>query len=133
MQLSWLPPREDWDGALRSVKSLPAVEGGVLLAELAKSRMEFAQVVRLDKTWRKVREAGGGELAGFERVRVAMLGSATTGHLAAGIRVAGLRRGLDLEIYEAPYGTYRQELADAGSRLHGFQPEVVLFCLQRKQ
>jgi FkbH-like protein len=132
MYLEWLPTHEDWDGLLRSVKDLPIATAAARLGELANCRMEFAQVVRLDRTLRRVLKQSGGELAGFERVRLALLGSATTGHLVAGIRIAGLRRGLNIEIYEAPYGTYRQELADSKSGLHAFQPGVVLFAFDAR-
>jgi len=132
MYLEWLPTHEDWDGLLRAVKDLPIAAAAARLRELANCRMEFAQVVRLDRTLRRVLKLSGGELAGFERVRLALLGSATTGHLVAGIRIAGLRRGLNIEIYEAPYGTYRQELADSKSGLHAFQPGVVLFAFDAR-
>jgi FkbH-like protein len=131
MHLEWLPVREDWDGLLRLAKDLPA-DAAARLGELANCRMEFSQVVRLDKTAQRVRERNGGALAGFEAVRLAVLGSATTGHLAVGIRVAGLRRGLDVEVYESDYGMYRQELTDTGSGLHGFKPQVVLFALDAR-
>jgi len=132
MHLEWLPTREDWDGLLQLVKELPAREAAARLGELSNCRMEFSQGLRLDKTAQRVREQSGGALAGFEAVRLAVLGSATTGHLVAGIRVAGLRRGLDIEVYEADYGTYRQELVDAGSGLHGFRPQVVLLGLDAR-
>src|ERR1700722_13678353 len=86
MYLEWLPTHEDWDGLLRSVKDLPIATAAARLGELANSRMEFAQVVRLDRTLQRVLKPSDGELAGSERVRLALLGSATTGHLVAGIR-----------------------------------------------
>ena len=132
MHLEWLPTYDDWDGLLRSVKDLPVTAAAVRLRELAKGRMEFAQVLRLDRTAQRVMDQNGGELAGFEQIKLALLGSATTGHLVAGIRVAGLRRGLNIEVYEAPYGTYRQELADPKSGLHAFQPQVVLFAFDAR-
>jgi len=132
MHLQWLPAREDWDSQLRSVKDLPPAEAAARLADLANSRLQFPQVVRLDRTWQRLLEQTQSETPAFEHVRLALLGSATTAHLAPGIRVAGLRRGLNIEIYEAPYGTYRQELADAASRLHQFEPTVILFSFDAR-
>jgi len=76
--------------------------------------------------------ANENKLVGLEPVRVAILGSATISHLPAGIRVAGLRHGLAIEIYEAPYGMYWQELMDPSSGLHSFRPEVVLLALDAR-
>jgi FkbH-like protein len=132
MQLNWLPLREDWDAHLRAVKSLPLVEIAARLNELATCRMEFSQLVRLDRTVQRLLVSSNGELPGFERIRLAVLGSATTAHLAPGIRIAGLRRRLNIEIYETPYGMYPQELADTTSGLHRFQPEVVLFAFDAR-
>lgn len=132
MPLEWLPTREDWDSLLRSVKHLPASAAAARLGQLANCRMEFPQALRLDRTAQRLLEQNGGQLAGFEHVKLALLGSATTGHLVSGIRVAGLRRGLNVEVYEAPYGTYRQELADPKSGLHVFQPGVVLFAFDAR-
>jgi FkbH-like protein len=132
MHLNWLPVRENWDSQLRAVKALPPTEVAAQLGELAVSRMEFSQVVRLDRTVQRFLACHNGELPGFERVRLAVLGSATTAHLAPGIRVAGLRRRLNIEIYETPYGMYPQELVDKASGLHEFRPDVVLFAFDAR-
>ncbi len=60
---------------------------------------------------------------------MALLGSSTLKHLVPGIRVAGLRRGLWIEVYEAEYGQYLQELMDSGSALHAFHPEFICFAM----
>jgi FkbH-like protein len=135
MQLTWLPVREDWEERLREVKGLDAAQAGAGLRELATSRMEFAQVSKLDRALGRALEAAGGRLPGLEPVRLAILGSATTSHLPAGIRVAGLRRGLAIEVYEAPYGMYWQELmgAEAGaSGVAEFRPDAVLLALDAR-
>jgi FkbH-like protein len=62
-------------------------------------------------------------------VRLAMLGSATMTHLQPALRVAALRRGLHVTIYENDYGQYLQELHDAGSALHRFKPDTILIAL----
>ncbi|WP_419727962.1 HAD-IIIC family phosphatase [Lichenicola sp.] len=61
-------------------------------------------------------------------VRLAILGSSTTNHLIPAIRVAALRRGIWLNVYEADYGQYFQELADTSSGLYDFQPTALLFA-----
>ena len=132
MHLNWLPVRENWDSQLRAVKTLPLAKMVAQLGELAVSQMEFSQVVRLDRTVQRLLASHNDELSGFEHVRLAILGSATTAHLAPGIRVAGLRRRLNIQIYETPYGMYPQELADKASGLHEFRPDVVLFAFDAR-
>ena len=48
------------------------------------------------------------------------------------MRVGGLRRGLVVELYEGPYGLYRQELSDPASGLHAFKPQVLLLALDAR-
>ncbi len=98
------------------------------LRDLASARLSLPQLGKLDRAITQALEdpqAG----AGFARVRLALLGSATTSHLAPAIRVAALRRGLIAEIYEAPYGMYMQELTFEDSALRAFRPDVVLIAL----
>jgi FkbH-like protein len=132
MQLNWLPPRENWDALVRSVKELSPAELAPVLRELATSRMDFTQMGKLDRALVRAVAACGGEIPGLERVKLAVLGSATTSHLPPGIRVAGLRRGLQIDVYEGPYGMYWQELIDPASGLHAFHPEVVLLALDAR-
>ncbi len=87
---------------------------------------------KLDRILQRALAACGGRLPGLEPVRLAILGSATLSHLPAGIRSAGLRRGLAIEIYQGPYGMYWQELMDAHSGLHAFGPEVLLLALDAR-
>ena len=132
MHLEWLPSHEDWDGLLRSVKELPAGEAAARLVELANSRMEFSQMGKLDRAFGRTVRVCEGAVPGLERVKLAILGSATISHLPPGIRMAGLRRGLQIDVYEAPYGMYWQELIDSASGLHAFQPDVILLALDAR-
>lgn len=138
MRLTWLPVREDWDDQLREAKSAPAAEAVGILRGLALAQMEVTQLTKLDRALGKVLAQGSaagpaaGPVAGLDRVRLAVLGSSTTNHLPAGIRVGGLRRGLAIEVYEGHYGMYQQELLDTASELHAFRPEVVLLALDAR-
>jgi len=53
-------------------------------------------------------------------------------HLIPAIRVAFMRRGIWAEIYTNPFGQYLQDLMDAGSALHAFKPNVVLFAFDAR-
>src|SRR6185437_8777241 len=135
MHFPWLPLREDFDDALREVKTLPAAAAANRLRELATSRLDLTQTTKLDRAFLNALKSHG-TLPGLEPLRLAILGSATTSHLPPGIRVAGLRRGLAIEIYEAPYGMYYQELNQAlnapGSALHSFNPQAILLTLDAR-
>jgi FkbH-like protein len=126
--LDWLPVREDWGSlaeAVREQRPQDAVPGFQLLAN---SRMDFVRASKLDKMLQRYRAQH--DLTSFlPRVRVALIGSSTLAHLHAGIRLAGLRRGILIDLYEGIYGMYRQELLDQGSGLHAFRPDVVLIAL----
>ncbi|HEV2150154.1 MAG TPA: HAD-IIIC family phosphatase [Longimicrobiaceae bacterium] len=61
--------------------------------------------------------------------RVALLGSYTTAQLGPLLRLAALRRGVALEVHEAAYGQYRQEILDPESATYAFGPDFVLLAV----
>jgi FkbH-like protein len=131
MQFNWLPMREDFDESLREVKTLPAADAAHRLRDLATTRLDLTQNAKLDRAFLNALKSHR-SLPGLEPLRLAILGSATTSHLPPGIRVAGLRRGLAIEIYEAPYGMYYQELNGPDSALHTFNPQAILLTLDAR-
>jgi FkbH-like protein len=60
--------------------------------------------------------------------RLAVLGTYTVSQLVALLRLAALRAGLDLAVYEAPFGQLEQELLDEDGALHRFEPDFVLIA-----
>jgi FkbH-like protein len=126
--LYWLPELADWRDRLRAFGKGGAAAWDEAVA-LANTRLDFIRTNALDQT---VAAAFGGkppkELS-TKPIRLALLGSSTMAHLHAAIRVAGMRRGLWIEIYENDYGQYWQELTDQASALHEFQPTTVLLAL----
>lgn len=72
------------------------------------------------------------DLAGSETRRaakVALLSSYTTTQLAPMIALAARRWGIAMEIYEAPYGQYQQEIIDPDSGLYSLAPDFVIMAL----
>jgi FkbH-like protein len=61
-------------------------------------------------------------------IRLAILGGFTTTQLAQAIKLALFCMGGDVEILEADYGVYRQEVLDPQSDLYRFQPNVVFLA-----
>ena len=63
------------------------------------------------------------------RSRVALAGSFTTLQLKAILPLAGLRHGIEFEMWEAPYGQYRQELLEPQSALYRSQPDFIVLAV----
>jgi len=127
--LYWLPQAEDWNARLLALpgrRPETAWNEGVALAN---TRLNFVQTNSLDGMLRRAlgRAAPGGTRG--RPVRLAVLGSCTVAHLLPAIRVAGLRRGIPIEIYEADFGQYWQELANPDAALHAFAPSAILLAL----
>ena len=127
-ELSWLPQIDNWRTRLSEVVRDPASAWDKAVS-LANSRLDFVRTNALDEMLR--RAINGAVPAGFttKPVRLAILGSSTVTHLHAAIRVAALRRGMHVTLYENDYGQYWQELTDPNSALHRFKPNAVLFAL----
>jgi FkbH-like protein len=125
--LPWLTRAPEWPSRVKALKS-EVLQWDECVA-LANSRMDFIECDRLDRLFRKLEEP---QLAGKTRIKVAILSSCTTSHLHAGIRVAGLRRGMWIDTYECAWGQYQQELLDESSGLHSFRPDVVLLSIDAR-
>lgn len=127
----WLPALADWRGAIRAVEqdTRNGSEAWAALVRLANHRLDVIQTERLDRalTARFGREPPS-DLP-TAPVCLAVLGSSTTTHLLASIRVAGLRRNLWVDARAAEYGQYRQVLAGAPFDADGFRPNVCLLAL----
>lgn len=136
--LDWLPERPDWRQEFDLAKALGPADYSEAVRRfrtLANSRLDFALTVKLDRaTQALVRRAPNQAVArtALTPVRLALLGSSTLGHLVPGIRVAGLRRGLLIQVYEGQYANWRQEIADPASGLHAFRPEAMLLALDAR-
>ena len=128
LNLSWLPVAENWNPRVKQLDHQTdwAAAWRELVA-LANTQMDFVRTVRLDRSLQRLFAANPPTNLATKPVRLALLGSSTLTHLTPGLRVAALRRGIWLSTYECGYGQYLQELSDAGSSLHAFKPNAVLF------
>ena len=59
-------------------------------------------------------------------IRVAIVSGYTSDPIAHAMRVALLAEGFRADLYEAPFGVYRQEILSPGSGLYAFDPKVIL-------
>jgi FkbH-like protein len=131
MILNWLPVAPDFSGDLRKALDTPdSAERLKKLASLAQYRLGFLETLQLG---RALSELVLRPIEGFSHVRLAILASSTVDHIIPAIRVAGLRRGLLIDVYVGAYGQYRQEVLGASSGLHQFAPQIVLFSLTARE
>ena len=63
-----------------------------------------------------------------QKTKLAILGGFTTTQLAQAIELALFSMGGGVEILEADYGVYRQEILDPDSELYRFQPNIVFLA-----
>jgi len=63
-------------------------------------------------------------------LRVALLSSFSSEFLHDPIICHGFAAGVHVEIYQAGFGQYRQEILDAGSGLYRWQPDVVILAVE---
>ena len=124
--LYWLPVlAEPFEAAItKAVKSRRWND----FTDLAGHRLDLMQIDRLDREMRQVHARGGADFPA-DPIKVAVLSSSTSEHLAAAIRTAFARRNIYADIYFCTYGQYFQELIDKNSALYRFKPDVVLFSL----
>ena len=126
-QLHWLQTLPDWRQRLKTLPTDPTAAWDSAV-RLANCNINFVQTNALDEAIQRLVTTPPSQTAG-KTVRLALLGSATLRHLQPAIRVAGLRRGMFVEIYENEYGQYLQELSDKASTLYEFKPNCILVSL----
>ena len=124
--LYWLPIIKNVRDELRQAATLD--DGLGAATRLAQFQLDFIQTSTLDRVIQK-KAASQAIDPEFRRVRLAILGSSTTAHLAPGVRIAGLRRKMWIDVYDGEYGQYWQELINPNSGLHDFEPTAILFIL----
>lgn len=62
-------------------------------------------------------------------VKVAIASSYTADQLGEAIQLACLRWGLDVELYQAPFGQYQQVALDPDDNLHSFEPDFAIIAV----
>ncbi len=129
--MHWLPAAADFRGELRAALETARIEDRVeKLARLAEHQLGFVETIQLARAIEQLGQYG--ELP-LSRIRLAILSSSTVDHLIPGLRVAGLRRRLLIDVHVGPYGQYRQQLLDDASSLRAFRPEFVLLSISARE
>jgi FkbH-like protein len=121
----------DWSVQMKSVAANPESQFSEFVF-LGNQAIDFLQTARLDKAIRKRFSSVPADV-NTKRVRLALLGDATLDHLVPGVRVAGLRRRLWVDVYTGAYGQYLQELQDPQSAYQSFDPDTALFAVSAEK
>ena len=108
---------EEWDAAAHALRAI------------ADPGLDFTSAQALARLRERIRPHPGG---GRAPVRMAILGSFTTEQIAPLIDLFAFAADLPLELYQAEYGTFRQEIFDPDSGLYKFAPKVVFLATSRR-
>jgi FkbH-like protein len=76
-----------------------------------------------------VHELAGKKFSSLRQCKIAVLGSSTTNLLVPLLRALCLRDRIEVEIYEAPFGSIPQEILDKSSGLSLFRPDILLLVM----
>ena len=127
--LYWLPHAKTWREDVISIEHATNPNAAwSALVSLANKNLDFVKTARVDRALQdRFSDSPPPDLV-TRPTRLAVLSSSTSAHLLPSIRVAALRRGFSIKIYEPQYGQYRQDLFDPNSGLHQFQPNAILFA-----
>jgi FkbH-like protein len=86
-------------------------------------RIDFPSVQVLLRCYQLLKKSG---LIGAPTERIAICGGYDVSTLAPLVELYLFGAGILCDIYEAPYGVFRQEILDAGSQLYSFKPGIVI-------
>lgn len=75
----------------------------------------------------------GAKLPGLKPLKLGLLSSFSAEFLSDALIVAGLLRGLAIELYVARFNQFRQEILDRASGLYAFAPDAVIISVLGEQ
>jgi FkbH-like protein len=111
--------------ARASVRGGDRNRAAALLRLALQGTPDYDFFLRAETLVRKCKSAFGCHL----KTRIALLGSSTTALLRGVMEVLCLRDRFEPEFYEAPFGSYMQELLQPDSQLSTFEPRFIVLLL----
>lgn len=132
--LDWLPTDTELPDKIKSVRNMdaPAAVRFSAIARLTNCNRDMMETSRLDRLLQQCYAGipeGEPLPAGFSPMRLALLSSHSVDHLASGIRVSALGRGLAATVHVGAYGSFRQTLLSEDPSLRAFNPQAILLAL----
>ncbi|MEO8752443.1 MAG: HAD-IIIC family phosphatase, partial [Casimicrobiaceae bacterium] len=79
---------------------------------------------------RKLVGNGAGRAAGLKPMKIALLSSFSIEFIHDSFCALGVASGLDFEIFQPGFGSFRQAILDADSALYAFAPDVVVLAVE---
>ncbi len=117
--------RDDFIHALEAGQSHKAICCGKLL-------LKESNILRQYSFIRKNIEKNTTVFKTLPRMRVALLSSFSIDFIHDALVALGFLNGLQIEIYQAGFAQYRQEIFDQSSGMYEFEPDVVIIALEGK-
>ena len=65
-------------------------------------------------------------MPGLLPVKIALTGDSATQFLATAIKGMGIKRGYDINLFEAEYNQVEQQFMDPSSELHDFNADIII-------
>lgn len=99
-------------------------DAAVYLKQALSSSPPYSFHIKCEKILNKI--LASGEIQFRKSIRVAILGSSTTSFLVSVLQACCFKSGININVYEGGYNSYRQDILDPESALHSFKPEAVI-------
>src|SRR5437867_6058941 len=98
--------------------------------QAARTLLEREPGRRIHRFLRDALAAPDLSLAGLRPLKVALLSSFSIEFIHDSLVALGFVAGLKIDIYQAGFGTFRQELLNPASRLYAQSPDVVILAVE---
>jgi FkbH-like protein len=123
----WLPECPTFSSQLKELDGLSVDRKLAGLKALTQRKLDFVKTNALATKIGSALASAAPEQVGQcgPRVKIAIVASHTMSHLAGGITIGALRRGLVADLFFGQYGLYRNELMQPDPELKAFAPNVV--------
>ena len=127
--LNWLPlPPENFNSLCAALSSTD--QDPLQLGQLAKYRLNANQANRLYRTVKKLDKVQQQKLQqGFEKVKLGVVSNSTTDLITPSVFIAGLRRGLWLEVILTDFDQILHESQMPDSHINAAKPDLVLLMM----
>ncbi len=75
-------------------------------------------------------DADARQRLGLKRIRIALLASFSIEFVCDALIAQGLVEGIDVDVYQAGFNQYRQEILDPASSLYAFAPDIAVVAIE---
>ena len=112
-------------GLKKLIEAARYQDAAAVIRRVATSSLDYTSIQSLCRLYRRIRAHS---TPSPQRVRLAVLSSFTSSQLVEIIELFLFAGGVGLDLYEAEYGVFRQEILDPESALYRFKPNTVFIA-----